>query len=107
MKFQNQNLKTSFKLYKVENSKFESSIFDLIDGDRETKQTKGLAYLLKLDNKIIERILSLKAIELKIKKLLGNDVQRLKESEFIQIDAEMISKGKAPVRRDITITFYS
>lgn len=34
-----------FRLYQTENSKYKSSLFDLIDGDRETKQTKGLAYL--------------------------------------------------------------
>lgn len=107
MKFQNQSIKTNFKLYQEQNSKLESSIFDLIDGDKETKQTKGLAYLLKLDTKIIERILSLQPVSSKIKELLGNDVEKLKESEFIQIDAEMMSRGEPPVRRDITITFYS
>lgn len=107
MKFQSQSIKTSFKLYQEQNSKLESSIFDLIDGDKETKQTKGLAYLLKLDTKIIERILNIKSVSIKIKELLGNNVKMLKETEFIQVDAEMLSQAKPPVRRDITITFYS
>lgn len=107
MKLQNQTVKTNFKLYQEQNSKLESSIFDLIDGDKETKQTKGLAYLLKLDTKIIEKIISLQSVSSKIETLLGNDIKKLRNSEFIQIDAEMISHGKPSVRRDITVTFYS
>ncbi|WP_238917705.1 hypothetical protein [Clostridium sp. YIM B02555] len=107
MKLQNQTVKTNFKLYQEQNSKLESSIFDLIDGGKETKQTKGLAYLLKLDTKIIEKIISLQSVSSKIETLLGNDIKKLRNSEFIQIDAEMISHGKPSIRRDITITFYS
>lgn len=106
MKFQCQRIKTSFKLYQEQNSKLESSIFDLIDGDSETKQTKGLAYLLKLDTKIIEKILSLKIVSSRLKELLGNNINKLKNVEFIQVDAEMLSLDNPPVRRDITITFY-
>ena len=38
-------MKLSFQVYKNTKTKIESSIFDLISGDGETKQTKGLAYL--------------------------------------------------------------
>jgi hypothetical protein len=41
----NHKLKINFRLYQAEDSKFKSTLFDLIDGDRETKHTKGLAYL--------------------------------------------------------------
>nr|WP_312291527.1 hypothetical protein [Clostridium chromiireducens] len=107
MKFKSQRIKTNFRLYQEQKSKMESSIFDLIDGDKETKQTKGLAYLLKLDTNIIERILSLDVLAARVKKLLGSNVEKLKDVEFIQIDAEMLSQGAPPVRRDITLTFYS
>lgn len=110
MKFQHPNIKTNFKLYQSQTSKLESSIFDLIDGDKETKQTKGLAYLIKLDKKIIERILSMSLVSSRVKELLGDDIENLRKTKFIQVDAEMLSEAKdqdgSPVRRDITITFY-
>lgn len=40
-------MKTIFRLYDKNKTKIKSTIFDLINGNLETKQTKGLAYILK------------------------------------------------------------
>ncbi|WGZ92696.1 MAG: hypothetical protein QJT81_12580 [Candidatus Thiothrix putei] len=44
-------MKLSFQVYKNTKTKIESSIFDLISGDGETKQTKGLAYLFSQNHR--------------------------------------------------------
>jgi len=40
-------MKQVFRLYDKNKTKLKASIFDLINGDFETKQTKGLAYIFK------------------------------------------------------------
>ncbi len=41
--------KTNFRLYSDDRkSKLRSTVFDLISGNKETKQTKGLAYAFSL-----------------------------------------------------------
>lgn len=103
----NQHLETTFRLYQSENSKYKSSFFDLIDGDRETKQTKGLAYLLNMSPELLDEFLTIDKIHSKITKVLtGSQYKLFKESDFVKIDAEMISDGIEKIRRDITLTFY-
>lgn len=46
MQYNFSDAKMVFKLYQKDESKIESTFFDLISGDKETKQTKGIAYLL-------------------------------------------------------------
>lgn len=93
-------MKTSFRLYKGHSSKRYSSFFDLIDGDNETKQTKGLAYTFsKYPNLVfmfIKSVLSPAA--------LGG--LPLSEIDYVQVDAEMLSEGPVNIRRDITLSFY-
>lgn len=94
------SVKTSFRLYKVHSSKRYSSFFDLIDGDNETKQTKGLAYTFsKYPNLVLMFIKSV----LPAATLRGLP---LSEVDYVQVDAEMLSEGQVNIRRDITLTFY-
>lgn len=94
------SVNTSFRLYKAHASKRYSSFFDLIDGDNETKQTKGLAYTFsKYPNLIFMFIKSvLPAVALR-----GIP---LSEVDYVHVDAEMLSEGQVKIRRDITLTFY-
>lgn len=98
---------TSFKLYKKdENSKTESTIFDLIDGERETKQTKGLAYIFMKFPELIDNLIKTHFIHKKIKNLLGKGYKNFKNCDFVRVDAEMLAAGNSLIRRDITLTFY-
>lgn len=40
-------MKTMMRLYQEGRTDYQSTFFDLINGDTETKQTKGLAYLFQ------------------------------------------------------------
>lgn len=100
-------LNNTFRLYQSENSKYTSSLFDLIDGDHETKQTKGLAYLFSLSPELLKEFLTVNKIKAFIKKKLSkNEYDQFLNSDFLKVDAEMISEGEEKVRRDITLTFY-
>lgn len=93
-------MKTTFRIYKGRSSKKYSSFFDLIDGDNETKQTKGLAYTFsKYPNLVfmfIKSVLSPAALS----------GLPLNEVDYVQVDAEMLSEGHIIIRRDITLSFY-
>lgn len=103
----NKLVTTTFRLYQTENSKYKSSLFDLINGDRETKQTKGLAYLLNLSSEFLKEFLSMKKINEIIKnRLTKTEYEEFLSSDFLTVDAEMISVGEEKVRRDITLTFF-
>lgn len=98
---------TVFRLYQTEKSKYKSSLFDLIDGDRETKQTKGLAYLFNLSSEFLIEFLSIDIIQEVIKnKLSKNEFLQFLTCDFLKVDAEMISEGEEKIRRDITLTFF-
>lgn len=100
--------KMIFRLYQTEQSRFESSFFDLIDGNLETKQTKGLAYLFNLSPEMLRGFLMLNKIDSQMKKRLNKkDYKQFLKSDFIKIDAEMMGDGVEKVRRDITLTFYN
>ncbi|QFT87672.1 hypothetical protein FIU87_03320 [Bacillus sp. THAF10] len=99
---------TSFRVYQTENSRFQSSLFDLMDGDRETKQTKGLAYLFKLSPEFLKNFLAIGKMSRKIRGgLTSIQYQKYLACDYITVDAEMTSSGMERVRRDITLTFYS
>lgn len=101
------SINTSFHLYQSENATFKSSFFEMINGNNETKQTKGLAYLFNLSPEFLRVFLSLPLINSRIKKMLTKDQYRLfKKSDFIKINAEMVSSCEEKIRRDITLTFY-
>lgn len=104
MKFKNKPPESSFKLYTKADSRINSTYFDLVDGNGETKQTKGLALLFRENIKLLEMFLSLEKIRKKIKKDLYNVIR---DSEYIEIYAEMLSSDqKNPIRRDIAIYFF-
>lgn len=98
---------TTFRLYKKDDTNIESTIFDLCSGDKETKQTKGFAYILSKNPNLIKRIIRIKSIFNKLKDLLGENYKLLNKISYIHVDAEMLSTDLIPKRRDITISFYS
>ena len=51
-------MKGDFRLYKNEHSNSKSLIFDLINGDTETKQTKGLAYIFSINLECLIKFLN-------------------------------------------------
>jgi len=90
-------MKTTFRLY----NSLHSSIFDLIEGNGETQQTKGLSLVLSKSEKAIKAFLNLKAIEEKIGKI---DWQKVDD---VLINAEFISTSGKQYRADIVIRLYA
>jgi hypothetical protein len=88
-----ENQRTSFGLY----NKRRATFFDLIDGDQETKQTKGLAYLFSSCPKFLELFID--------HTLSGHGVT-VRDFDYIAVDAEMKSVDTPPLRRDITVSCY-
>ncbi|MEW9672980.1 hypothetical protein [Ammoniphilus sp. 3BR4] len=93
-----------FRLYQPGGlPKFESSFFEMIDGDRETKQTKALAYVFRKCPYVLETFLK------QISKALNRidfTLRQLKSCDLITIDTEMVSENKSKLRRDIMISFF-
>lgn len=58
---------TTFQLYQGEHGKLKSTFFDLIDGNLETKQTKGLAYLFSLSPAFLKRFLKVDKTKSRLK----------------------------------------
>ena len=106
-KFDDSNINSCFRLYQSGDSNIKSTFFDLIDGTNETKQTKGMAYILSNNQRFLQEILGLPQINEKIRSILGKEYNELLKCDYIQVDAEMISEGKLKIRRDITMTFYN
>ncbi|WP_417897764.1 hypothetical protein ABN702_15945 [Bacillus haimaensis] len=99
---------TIFRMYQNENSKYKSSLFDLIDGTHETKQTKGLAYLLSLSARFLNDFLSINKVQKAIKESLStSEYLDFLDSEFVTVDAEMTSITEKRIRRDITLSFFN
>ncbi len=107
LKLKHQSLTTAFRLYQTNQSKGQTSFFDLIDGDTETKQTKGLALILKHNPALIERLLNVHEVKRALVDILGSQVKQFIQSDYISVDAEMLGLGDVKIRRDITLTFYS
>lgn len=94
-------MKTYFRLYNSDNkADFNSSIFDLINGDNETKQTKGLAYIFSQYNDFLFYFLSLKLISEGIIKETGTKLN-IEAVTATEISAERISVENK--RADIVI----
>lgn len=89
------------RLYQVGNSNYRSTFFDLIHGDTETKQTKGLSYLFSRYPKLIE--LFLKKVN---HQFIQQNPKFMQKIDFVQVDAEMLSVGETKIRRDITLSFF-
>jgi len=106
MKFKNNNIEYAFRLYESSSSDFQSTIFDLISGSNETKQTKGLAYLLKSNKLLLEKFLSLPKIQNSLKSVNNFNPHNLKSVDYIEVFAEMSSETEISCRRDIVINFY-
>ncbi|MCB1158880.1 MAG: hypothetical protein H7A25_15775 [Leptospiraceae bacterium] len=92
-------MRTIFRLYADNKAEAESSIFDLIDGDKETKQTKGLAYILKEYPELIKQLLNKPDINNFLSK--QNSLLEWKKITLLDISAEKISSSKK--RADIVI----
>lgn len=79
-------------------STLNASIFDLISGNTEVKQTLGLAFLLSQDSKVLQAFLKLD----EIKRVTGN--LRLSKFNKVIVHSELISDSKK--RADIVIQLY-
>jgi len=90
-------------LYDDSFKKYNASIFDLISGDNETKQTKGLAYIFSQYNDFLFDFLEMKKIKSEIQSLV-NDFNKNK-IDAIEVSAEKISNTGN--RADIVIKLFS
>jgi len=86
------NIKTEYRIYRNNGVKLNASIFDFIDGDFETKQTKAFSYILKNYPDII--------------KILFNFIPIINNQKYdeVRIDAELRTEHKK--RSDILIRMY-
>jgi len=89
-------MKNSFRLY----SSINSSYFDLISGDKETQQTKGLGLLLSKSKIALKAFLEISAIKAKLGKI---DLESLSR---IIVNCELISNTENKYRADIVLRFY-
>lgn len=94
-------MKTMMRLYQEGRTDYHSTFFDLINGDTETKQTKGLAYLFSRYPKLIRLLLR------ELNRRNPGDTPAFKEDyDFVQVDAEMLAAGVHKIRRDITLSLF-
>lgn len=86
------SLRTEFKIYRKDDVKINASIFDFIDGDFETKQTKSLAYVIKIYPSFLKELFKI--------------IPDLKYESFNEliIDAELRTNMKK--RSDILLRMY-
>ncbi len=77
-------MKTVFRLYDKNKTKLKSTIFDLINGDLETKQTKGLAFIFKEYPGLILNL---------IKKIEIKKINNLRDISLIEVSAEKITNS--------------
>jgi hypothetical protein len=78
-----------------------SSFFDLIQGDKEAQQTKGLGLLLAKSEIALKSFLEIDKIKSKIGKIDWSNLNQ------VIVNSELISKTKNKFRADIVIRFYS
>lgn len=90
-------MKSIFRLY----SSIHSSYFDLISGDKETQQTKGLGLLLAKSQTALQAFLNLEPIKFKV----GNI--NLKMIDRLIVNCELISSTNTKYRADIVLRMYS
>lgn len=90
-------MKTTFRLY----NRLHASIFDLIDGNGETQQTKGLALVLSKCEEVLKAFFKLRAIKDKV-----GEIEWAIIDETL-INAELISTTGKQFRADIVIRLYA
>jgi len=92
-------METSFRLY----NKYDSSYFNLIEGNKELQQTKGLGLLLSKSPIALKAFLTIPTLKNKIGKIDLNKVERL------IVNCELPSKQEAvnDLRADIILRFYA
>ncbi|WP_281612921.1 hypothetical protein [Flammeovirga sp. SubArs3] len=89
-------MRKSFRLY----SSMNSSYFDLISGNKETQQTKGLGLLLSKSQTALEAFLDINSIKSKIGEI------NLKSISRVIVNCELISNSHNKYRADIVLRFY-
>lgn len=94
------HIKTHFRLYNDTRADFQSSIFDLIDGDKETKQTKGLAYVFSQYTDFLFSFLEFKPVKNGLKSSLQTNL-KLDDITSIEVSAERLTSARK--RADIVI----
>lgn len=93
-------MKTYFRLYNNSQTEFNSSIFDLINGDNETKQTKGLAYIFSQYDKLLFGFIESPIVKNKLRSQFNLDID-CKKITSVEISAEKFTSDKK--RADIII----
>ena len=100
MENKEEKIKTHFYLYDDNSSKkYEASIFDLIEGDGEPKQTKGLAYIFSKYKEFLIDFLNIEKVKSEIQ-LKAKDFN-IKKIDSIEVSAEKFSNTRD--RADIVI----
>ncbi|QZE14960.1 hypothetical protein K4L44_03795 [Halosquirtibacter laminarini] len=89
-------MRNSFRLY----SSMHSSYFDLISGDKETQQTKGLGLLLSKSDTALKAFLDIHSIKSKVGEI------DLKSLSRVIVNCELISNSTNKYRADIVLRFY-
>jgi hypothetical protein len=89
-------MKIHFRLYNDNHLNYRSTIFDLISGAKEPKQTKGLAFILSHENSFLLKFIKLQLIQNKLKTKLN-----IRSITSVEISAEENSANKT--RADIII----
>lgn len=89
-------MEQSFRLY----NSLQSSYFDLISGDKETQQTKGLGLLLSKSEVALKAFLDLPAIFDKVGEISLNTINRL------IVNCELVSQTENKFRADVVLRFY-
>lgn len=89
-------MRNSFRLY----SSMNSSYFDLISGDKETQQTKGLGLLLSKSQTALKAFLDINSIKSKVGEI------DLKSLSRVIVNCELISNSLNKYRADIVLRFY-
>jgi hypothetical protein len=89
-------MKRTFRLY----NNINSSFFDLIQGDKETQQTKGLGLLLAKSEIALKCFFEIEKIKAKIGKIDFSSIDQ------VIVNVELVSKTTTKFRADIVIRFY-
>lgn len=93
-------MKLDFKLYANGKAEYNSTIFDFIHGDKETKQTKSLAYILSQYEDFLFIFLEYAPIKAELERVLKSPLNR-KAISSIEVSAERMTEGMK--RADVVI----
>jgi len=97
-------MKMHFRLYTHTQTDFQSSIFDLINGERETKQTKGLAYVFSQYKSFLFYFLDFKPVKDGLNNCLKSNLI-FENITSIEVSAERFTTDRK--RADIVIKIDS